>query len=852
MSKSWNEVKQLLDDPYVSADTKEELLLAYSYENGGNRIGGVVEPPEARQYMERYNFKGDAPYSRPDALGNPGVPYYGSTDKVYERARSESDEAGHHAREQRTQITENQGELDGLRPPGPGGAGVKTSDELFELAEPALDVFRDFLPVDEQVPEDSRGVEGPLQFDRDIQQRFDEQKGIDFAKFLDEAEKLRDAHTVLSELKRTSDGQLNSLYEDWTGAGANASYDKYGKDIQPHADELIEHLAGAPQVIEAAVQTVYDACKAKADEVLALYTDTLGSATKDIAGKVMKLARGEFDSQEQVLEVAAWVDSVCGSNLESTIRSDDCGLNDENKAYVISECKKWIRQSWNPDLYGSSGAQGLYLRFEQVCDDTVEAVDAAWEELANYLKEYENKFPEVRDPGPANPNPNPGDTPGGGTPGGGTPGGGTPGGGMPGGGGTPPSASTPETPGTEKPEAGTNPVTGEPLEVNPETGEPYPIDPETGEAVKDLGEDRDTLTVEQGDHKIEISEPDESGDMAISVDDGSGAVKDYQLDFGTGEDKAGDEAGDVAGGDTAGQGEFGPRGGGPGGEQVYRPGPDGKIHIEDGDLRITAEQPEGPEGPTVVTVDDGTGEPTTYTLGEESAAGARPGEPRPGEGPRVGGEARIGRAEVGPDGLGVERGDGGIETKPAAGDRPPAAVGVAAGGGGAPGDMGGLAEAGAAGAGVGAEADTGSEPADDAAERTTPAAVGGGSGGGLLGDAGFGGGGASDGAPLEEGSQSAAAAPGAAQPAGVGAGLGSAPGGLGDAGAGAGAAGMGGMGMMGGGMGAMGVGGGGGGDQERGSNPYRIDGGIFDTGSSANRISGSLNDEGERSVRFDR
>src|SRR5699024_4536251 len=47
------------------------------------------------------------------------------------------------------------------------------------------------------------------------------------------------------------------------------------------------------------------------------------------------------------------------------------------------------------------------------------------------------------------------------------------------------------------------------------------------------------------------------------------------------------------------------------GEKVYTPGDDGRIHIEKGDVEITAAQPEGPDGPTVVQVDDGSGEPTT-------------------------------------------------------------------------------------------------------------------------------------------------------------------------------------------------------------------------------------------------
>lgn len=164
------------------------------------------------------------------------------------------------------------------------------------------------------------------------------------------------------------------------------------------------------------------------------------------------------------------------------------------------------------------------------------------------------------------------------------------------------------------PDTGENFITDEELERDPETGEPYPIDPETGEATQDVaaaednavpedGDDRSRLTVEKGGHTFEMTEPDDNGTMDISVDDGSEELQDYRLDFGADEQREA-EAGD-----------FGPTGSGDGENQVYRPGPDGRIRIEDGNITITAEQPEGPDGPTEVTVDGGMSPATTYTVG---------------------------------------------------------------------------------------------------------------------------------------------------------------------------------------------------------------------------------------------
>ncbi|MBK1783995.1 WXG100 family type VII secretion target [Prauserella cavernicola] len=818
--RSWEETQAILDDPYVSADTKQSVLASYAVHGDGNSA--------ADAYYDQYNL----------SQGDMNTGLWLNPDDVYDAAEGEQEEAGYQERQRQERLDGNQTELDNAQAPGSGSSAVAKADELLDLARDGLKVFEQFIPIDAEGPGDQKHIDSPLNYEEDIVKRFDEQKGLDFQKMLDEAKRLRDAHTALSDLHSTTESSLNSLYKDWTGDGANASYQKYSEDIAPNSQELLEYLSGGADVIEATVQTVYEAVKYKADEVIAMYQPTVGAAVPDTARDVMKLANGDFSSQDEILPVAAWVDAETGSDIESRIRSDDCDLNDGNKTYVIDQCKQWIRDSWNPDLYDN-----LHQRFTQLCDDTKEAVDTAFEEMNSYLKEYKSEFPEESgDPQPQpepqpepQPQPNPngngggGDTGGGGGTGGGTGGGGTGGGGTP----APPEVETPGAPGK-------NPVTGEDIEVNPETGEPYPIDPETGEAIKDTGSDQDTLTVEKGDHTFEMTEPDEDGNMDISVDDGSGEPKGYKLDFGNGEEGAEGE-----------QEGFGPEGSagseGEGAEQVYRPGPDGKIHIEDGGLKITAEQPEGPDGPTKVTVDDGNPPPTTYTLGEtkpEGGAGAPGGAPRDG-----------------------------IRTMPAPGENPFTQGGSGGDGASSGGDSGGGASAGAApgvatpefgapagGDGASVDAPDGSGGGAGDSQLTEPSAGGAGSGGGG-GGGDFGGagapaavGGGGEGDALNAGAQSGANPD--SKPSGAG--LGAAPGGMGEAapaaasGQGASTAGgAGGMGMMGGGMGGAG-GGGQGGDQERSSNQYRIDGGLFESDGAANRISGSLGDETERSIRFDR
>ncbi|EHR59469.1 hypothetical protein SaccyDRAFT_0541 [Saccharomonospora cyanea NA-134] len=719
---------------------------------------------------------------------------------------------------------------------GLGTGGFSTSDEIIDQTEVVIQWFEQFYSRYEAaqqvietsvVPETERrelptadvsaftggGDEfGTAEYThsgidpQSLRAGLDEFRGIDFAAFRADAEMLRSAGAAVADKAAALDSAWKGT-DDWTG------------DAKAAAEQVNKTLSEGSETLQDALTTAADGI----DEVTAIQEETVVRFSEELfrlygSGKMGELTVADVDEALGTVHLAsAMLDSWGGSFLAG-IRDAYTEAQDQAKEVLSGFCQTYQSLAGQVHEQAAAHVEHINNNYGVIVQGLSQAIQTDPAADMDMGGDVQSPGPDMGGPGGA---PG-GGMPGGGVPGGGAPGGGAPGGGALGGGATVPSAE--ELLG-EQPDTATNPVTGEPLEVDPATGEPYPIDPETGEAITDA-DGPGTLTVEQGDQKFTMTEPGEDGTMSITVEGGDGEPGEYRLDFGTES-----ELGEAPGGD--GVEEFGPQGSGGEAQQVYRPGPDGKIHVKDGDLEITAEQPEGPDGPTVVTVDNGKGDPVTYTLGADQEGQVLPAE----EG------VRVMPAHADPD----------LDPRRAA-EPPTEASGGQGGGnpGSGPVDAASASTAGLpdASAGAAPSFDGNSDAPDEAfagddsgSSATHAAAVGG--GGNAFGGGGGGGelfGEDSDGSgPSRSSGAGLGVAPGGEAPAAVAQGSGGA------------VSSGGGMGMMGG-MGAMGggAGGGQGGDQERSSNAYRIDGNIFEVSSGAIRVSGVLGESNEVPVRFSR
>ncbi|MER7115317.1 hypothetical protein ABT332_12590 [Saccharomonospora azurea] len=771
--------------------------------------------------------------------------------------------------------------------------GFSTSDEIVDEAELVLTLFENFHPryqkasglvgaadttmpeqpdygvvtVDPSAGQDAEGgvsLGGAASYTNSgndphsIRSGLDEFRGIDFTAFRADAEMLGVAYSSVSDGRDALDSAWSGNTGEWTGDAKSAA-EQVNNALVKGAGDLSQALRTSSDNLVAGIDAVQENVVNFAHRVLDVYgngtvaeltpeqvdsfirtVEELPPVIEELNAKIQELENQSLWDKftdllsnpiTAALAIVSPVCSLIGYSMASEITQDNIREETAKLEGVLAESQTKLGEF-------CAGYQQKATEFHSHAATFVAGIDEAYSATIQLLGDGldPDPFAEAEKGEGGENGTDPGQS-GIGTGGGGGTGGGTGGGGGPsGGGGSIPGIGEPDT-GTD----GMNPVTGKPLETNPETGEPYPIDPETGEAIKDI-DGREQLTVEQGDQKFTMTEPDDNGEMNITVEDGSGELSEYKLDF---SEEA--EGGD---GDEADDSDFGPQGSALDETgKVYRPGPDGKIQIEDGNLKITAEQPKGPDGPTVVTVDNGEGEPVTYTLGDadkpesllDENVTTMPAEADPVQNPRNF-EAR---AEVKAEATGGD-GGGGPNGSPSDGGGA-----VPTGGGGETGGDVGSHGAAMASSPNGEPLDiadpAGVSESSDSSSATHAAAVSDGGGGSSSGGGGGGElGGASEG-PHSGGQTSSMSA---------GGGLATAPGGEAIAAQGAGGAagaGAGGAGMMGG-MGAMGGGGGGGqgGDQER-SSSYRIDGDIFGAiAPETVRLSGSLADAPDVPVRFTR
>lgn len=757
---SWDELHKLLENPNVSDAEKRRLVLAA--ENSTTTYRDVGQ----QNTVHNYSLHDLEPYKKKYHITDDEIKQYDKgngkdiTDEYSDAKKQAGDNKKHN-----DAVDHGKDKLqDAQRAASNGdylGAGVKTSDELLDAGKSGLKFFKDFLPLYHDVSSAFKGgaASSSVGDYKTAEKRYEEQSGIRFDKFEDEVKDLRHAADSAQHANTHMGRKLNSLFEHWHGTAASHAQDFFERQTRIVRDDVVKDLDDTASLLAHSCKSVGKFVRDKANFVANMndHNGSLGGKSLAEWKDTIDVANGSEDDDTLRRAAAAWgvhIDESCGDV------SDDARENIRKKAQqvVAHPFVSTVSQGWKG--------------FIDVCDKTQSSVDKAWKHVTDHVhKVAKDPFDQPDGDGGSTGSGGGGST---GSGGGGASHGGGAGGGVPHG-----------------PGGGTGGGGGA-VSIPPDEGgaaDPSQTPPD-GAPVPGTQQHPETVTVSNGDGSIQMTSPDGQGHMQVTIDDGSGTPKSYDVDFGgdpTATDGAGiapvDAGGAPGGGSLDGQQGNAPAGAeGSDGVQHVEAGPDGKAVIHDGDETITIERAADNPDQVTLTVDDGTGEPTTYTVDYSD-----PGAAAAGGGASAAAISAAGSEPAGPDAAASS--GAGVETVAASAAGGPGIASASGSGGG----MSGADIGGQAGAGVAAHAgDLGQ--ATDAQQMQAAALTGAAPGVASAGADGVG----------------AAAGPGIA----------SAPGGHADGGH------AGGMGMpM---MGGMGAGGGQGGDHQRGASAWRTAGELFD------------------------
>jgi hypothetical protein len=520
-----------------------------------------------------------------------------------------------------------------------------SSDDILKAGQPGIDFFHAFFPLYQQAAQYVSGAKNTnLNLQSDIDNRYNESNGIELAQFRGDAQNLT---TLLGQVQSSSN-ELSSSYgslSGWTGSAASAA-SRYNQNLLGRISGFLGGSGGtgaiqAPAAITAAMTNIQSALKTDAGNVLKLYSGQCGGQSPDTIADNIRKASGDLGIQDigggdvlsGMLDVAkdAFVGGLLGGGggglIGGLVGAFTGGSDARNN--IINQAKQQLQAVVQEFDAKKASFDGYITAVEQ-------QINADYQTMLTGLAPLQtDPMQGVTDPGSFSSSGTATSSAGAPSPsgGGGSAGGGSAGGGAAGGGSTapasftPPPLSTPSTgsgatapssiPGATMPGAGTSGTTPSGATLPGSTlpgstpGSTLPGSSLPGSGLPGSTGQTGSVQIQHGKNTITMGSPDSQGNVKMTVDDGSGTPKSYDVNFGKGATGTAGAAGGI----------------GADGAQQIAPGPDGKAVIPDGNLTITTSQPNGAGGPVKMTVDDGTGSPQTYTVDSGTAAATNPLSP---------------------------------------------------------------------------------------------------------------------------------------------------------------------------------------------------------------------------------
>jgi hypothetical protein len=413
--------------------------------------------------------------------------------------------------------------------------GYSVSDEILDEGREGLSFFADFIPVyDEAASLAGPGRYRGITFQNDIQRPFDELRGIDFRTMRTDGEHLVSAVTQSGDHLGALDRYWGSL-SGWTGTASEAA--KQHRDrFNQQAGDFISKAAPAGGAIIGGVANIQSTVSQYSQAVYGMYSQTCGGMTvQDVRGAI-ELAKGNVDSSNAQYFLAKAGDVTAGFltfGASWLLDYFGWGMSDMVRQQLMDAAKQRLRNF----VQEFDAKKGAFDRLTRTAEQSIQQdYDTMLSALRPMTHEAFRDLPEAAPVGstvPAGATQRPAavrrppTVPGAGT---------TPSGARP-----PSGAGTvqrpPTIPGSTPPQqtvpSGSIPTV--PQQVPQIPGQqPGGLPGSQPGALPGTRQPGQPVTIRHGNSTITLSPPDASGRVRMSVSDGNGPPKTYDLDFGRG------------------------------------------------------------------------------------------------------------------------------------------------------------------------------------------------------------------------------------------------------------------------------------------------------------------------------
>ncbi|PRW63164.1 hypothetical protein [Actinopolyspora mortivallis] len=497
------------------------------------------------------------------------------------------------------------------------GSQVPNSDQLLDDGKLGLEYYAEFLPHFR----DWTG-NGP-DFEGEIRSRYDELRGVDFAAFREDAERLEKVHSALLDQGSSMKNEFSSLRQTWKGEAAEAAAGQVNA-YTSSASVVVSEIESTAGAITPVMDGIQKAVREYAKFVLDVGEDLTcaGKSPAETADEIRK-ARGDL-RMEDLADVG--VDDVFSGGWEylkhaavGAILGGPFGIIgsvagakeavESIRQGIVDDARKWLDSSFVPEF------RSKLTQFDQQTSNTVSAVEQCYQRLLEAAKVSEDPFRGVLEGSDGSSGARGGS--------GGAAGGGGAGAAGGGGGAGTGAASAPAAGAGGGPSGPAGPEQqppGVPDGGPKEEDLPAPGDGESSERKPD------EVTLGEGEERITVREADEHGNPRVTLIGADGRPHTYEIAFGgSGDDQDGtspqeeeSERFSSAGGFSAGErltpgasapGESATGAGAEGARPVttVRPDEDGIAVIEQGDRTVEVERT--PDGQLRLSVDEGDDRP---------------------------------------------------------------------------------------------------------------------------------------------------------------------------------------------------------------------------------------------------